>query len=614
MEHYDLRSCFLPDLSGLHLRIYQFQHLLAQHLPVLTSYLEKMQIEPLYVSQWFLSFFAVTCPLPMLLRIYDVILTEGASETLMRVALSLMRRNQQNILGCTEFDDIMQLLLSRGLWDTYGSNADDLVNDFIGLTGLVTRENLQALERNFNEAQYEGNNTRTNSVQSVQSAASRFLGRFWAGSTPSTKLVALSPALSAPSRPVSFLRRSPSKQSMASTLSSVESGESASTAPTDSLMMSRQASADCTPVKTTSPTQSMVRIAISNHDKDLHIQIEELLTALGDTQREQTLVAGELQKEREAREEDHQLVRRLMERLRKPKVLISIPEESHESPKIPKDVDESLGWEDVLVEVEDRFFMPETRRSSIIETKHQLRDDATRWKEQYDSEAKRSLELSRQVTDHQQENGQLREELRDARSRLQNGDREKQRLEKVIQELKARRPSTSLDSTNEISSSPTSDISEFRLSAAGGLREFKLGRPGSIRSPTTPAFSKRASSLSTQAILATEDHKPPTDDALLLQLVTAKTAEAAAQQELEEVKGKLESLRKMVGGASTSPAISGHRPSPSEPFATSWSPRGPAEGPRPLVSTSGGGGFFSGWGKRSVTSTVPSTVSASEFR
>ena len=573
-----------------------------------------MQIEPLYVSQWFLSFFAVTCPLPILLRIYDVILAEGASETLMRVALSLMRRNQQKILGCTEFDDIMQLLLSRGLWDTYGSNADDLVNDFVGLTGLVTRENLQALERSFKEAQNEGNNTKMSSAQSVQSAASRFLGRFWAGSVSSTKPISLSPELPAPSRPVSFLRRSPSKQSMASTLSSVESGESASTAPTDTLIMSRQGSTDCTPLKTTSPTYSMVRNAMPNHDKDLHTQIEELLTALGETQREQTFLATDLQKEREEREEDQQLMRRLVERIRKPKVLISIPEESHDSTDNLKDDDESLGWEDVLVEVEDRFFITDTKRSSISQTKHQLRDDVSRWKEQYDSEATRTLDLSRQVTDYQQENSQLREELRDARSRLQSGGRDKQRLEKVIQELKARRPSTSLDSSHETSSSPTSEINEFRLSAAGGLRELKLGRPGSTRSPTMPVFSKRASSLSTQAILATEDHKPPPEEAILLELVNAKTAEAVARQELEEVKGKLDSLRKLIGGTSTSAGVSGHRPSPSEPFASSWSPRGPSENPKPFLSAAGGGGFFSGWGKRSVSGAAASPGSASEYR
>lgn len=119
MDHYGLRTCYLPDLSGLHLRVYQFQNLLARHRPALHAHLESLNIEPVYVSQWFLSFFAVTCPLPMLLRIYDVIFLEGAIETLMRVALSLMRRNEKKIMAYTEFEDILQFLLSRSMWDTY---------------------------------------------------------------------------------------------------------------------------------------------------------------------------------------------------------------------------------------------------------------------------------------------------------------------------------------------------------------------------------------------------------------------------------------------------------------------------------------------------------------
>lgn len=119
MDHYNLRTCYLPDLSGLHLHVYQFQNLLARHRPALFEHLESLHVEPVYVSQWFLSFFAVACPLPMLLRIYDVIFLEGAIETLMRVGLSLMQRNEKRILGCSEFEDVMQLLLSRSLWDTY---------------------------------------------------------------------------------------------------------------------------------------------------------------------------------------------------------------------------------------------------------------------------------------------------------------------------------------------------------------------------------------------------------------------------------------------------------------------------------------------------------------
>lgn len=319
MEHYDLRSCFLPDLSGLHLRIYQFQHLLKRHLPLLTAHIEGLQVEPLYVSQWFLSFFAVTCPLPMLLRIYDVILTEGASETLMRVALSLMRRNDKKIKACTEFEDVMHLLLSRELWDTYGCNADELVNDFVGLTGLVTRESLEALEKEFRDSQ---TGYSASKIGSVQAAASGFLGRFWAGSNSATKVTSSTPSLgvSAPSRPSSFLRRTPSKQSMASTLNSIETVESNATkASSEATTMSRNPSADCTNIK---PAPSPTNIPPSNlgwsyQDKDLHSQIEDLLTALNDMQRDHNLLASELQQEREEREEDKAVVRRFLTRTRK---------------------------------------------------------------------------------------------------------------------------------------------------------------------------------------------------------------------------------------------------------------------------------------------------------
>jgi hypothetical protein len=515
MEHYDLRSCFLPDLSGLHLRIYQFQQLLSQDLPELTAHLEKLKLEPLYLSQWFLSFFGVTCPLPMLLRIYDVILVEGASETLMRVALSLMRRNEKRILATTEFEDIMQLLLSRGMWDTYGCNADDLVNDFCGLTNLVTRDALQTLETKFKELQSEGSTS--SSKFSVHSAASRFLGRFWAGSTqqPPKSSHLTSPSLSAPSRPLSFIRRTPSKQSMASTLNSIEGSDSgASAGSTDASSMSRQQSADWVPVKqplshtgnATSPR--VVSSAAKDRDKDLHSQIEDLLTALGDMQRDQNILASELQKEREEREEDRAVVRRVVNNMRSSTIMSPISEDGLERaksmthiPALPSTL--SVG----ITELEERFTISNSKRSSISQTKHQLRDEASRWKEQFHEEVSKSAELSRQLTERERETAQLKEEVRTARVRIQEAHRDKQRMEKAIQDMRSRRSVI----TDSLPNSPLSADSEY-FSPPTGLREFKLGRPAAP-SPVlaTPPFNKRSSSLSMQTILSTEDSKPLTD-------------------------------------------------------------------------------------------------------
>ena len=617
MEHYDLRSCFLPDLSGLHLRIYQFQDLLSKHLPTLAVHLESLQIEPLYVSQWFLSFFAVTCPLPMLLRIYDVILTEGASETLMRVALSLMRRNESKIMACTELEDVMSLLLSRALWDTYGGNADELVNDFVGLTGLVTRERLETLEGIFKETDTEESCFKSVPLANVQAAASRFLGRFWTGQNSTAKITSPTSSLgvAGSTRPSSFLRRSPSKQSMASTLNSIESTDSqlstANTASTEATAMSRNPSADCTPSKAVTFGPSVSNSAgTSGQDRDLHTQIEDLLTALSDMQREQTVLASELQKEREDREEDRVVVQRFIDRTKQPAPLMTIPEGVLQEPQSTLDTPgEIQELEDGLDELEDQFTRPNKRSSLAQQTKQQLREDLKLWKAQYDVEVTRSADLNRQLIDEKAETTRILENFRDMRTRMQDALQDKQRLEKTLQDMRTRRFSTD----SEFESVPSTPVDV--PSAPGGLRELKLGRSGSLRSNTAPvpAFSKRSSSLGISTVLATENHKPASEDALLLELVNAKTAEALARQELEEVKGKLDSLRKMIGGGPGAGAGNGHRPSASEacvPKTASVSvPAKALETPKMAPpSISSGGGFFSGWGKRTASNPTVTVV------
>ena len=594
MEHYDLRSCFLPDLSGLHLRIYQFQQLLSKHYPGLKTHLEDIGVEPLYVSQWFLSFFAITCPLAMLLRIYDVILVEGASETLMRVALSLMRRNEGKLLACGELEDAMSLLLGRALWDTYEDNADAMVNDFVGLTGLVSRDSLEALEKAFKYGADEDTAQKNSTLPNVQAAASRFLGRFWTGTGSNTTAKVISPTTSlnvaTPSRPTSFLHRTPSKQSMASTLNSIESSESHLTTSTEATAMSRNPSADCPAASHTSVS------GVSIQDRDLHGQIEDLLTALSDMQREQNVLVSELQKEREDREEDRAAVQRYLERSKKPPALDTIPESKSTSATQGEEQPIESDDSEPLTDLEAHFHNPAvSKRSSLmLQSKHEMREELKLWKGQYEVEAARSADLTRQLAEEQTESNRTLEQFREMRSRMQEAYQDKQRLERTVAELKIRRYSTESD----FESSPDTPVDTPPPSA--GLRELKLGRSGSLRLNTAPAqgFAKRGSSLGMTKVLATEDHKPPTEESMLLELVNAKTSEALARQELEEVKSKLDSLRKMLGGGPGSPG-NGHRPSPSESVVT----------PRPTFTepkltppaTTAGGGFFSGWGKRAAS-------------
>lgn len=656
MEHYDLRNCFLPDLSGLHVRIHQFRELLKQHLPTLSNHLDALQIEPAYVSQWFLSFFAVTCPLPMLFRIYDVIFAEGASETIMRVALSLMRKNEEKILACTEFEDVMQLLLSRGLWDCYHYNADEFVNDFVSLTGVVTHESLQALEQSYKESQAADIAATS---ETVGSAAARFLGRLWAGSNASTKSTNLSPGLTAPSRPVSFLRRSPSKQSIASTLNSMEGGGSDSmlSSTTEATSVSRDSSnTDGSSIRGQSVIfPNVASVPKSNKDKNLHGQIEDLLTALSEMQRDHAILATQLQKEREEREEDRQAVRSLLDGLRKKTSSETVKTFGSEtSLETVKPVDAETGDEEaadseeetttpepipveeseggllvppapitaddlsrLLDVVEERFAPTNNRRSSMLQSKSQLRDELARSKEQLIIEVSKSQDFSRQLSEQQQEINNLKDQVREGHGHVRNAHAEKQRLEKQIHDLRARKstattPDGSKDNESEWPS---------RQSNHGGLRELKLGRTNSNRSQA-PTFNKRTSSLNAAAIASKEieslpqiptppETKPDTDmDALVLELVQAKTAEAVAKQEAEEAKSKLESLRKMLGmAAGESPGL-GHRPSPSQPMIERSATMSGFLGKtalkvEPVVQTPVSavtGGFWGGWGKRAVSS------------
>ena len=707
MEHYDLRSCFLPDLSGLHVRIHQFRELLKQHLPTLSSHLNALQIEPAYVSQWFLSFFAVTCPLPMLFRIYDVIFAEGASVTIMRVALSLMRKNEEKILACTEFEDVMQLLLSRGLWDCYHYNADDFVNDFVSLTGVVTHENLQALEASYKESHATDV---ASPSETIGSAAQRFLGRLWAGPSSATKTATLSPTLVAPSRPVSYLRRSTSKQSIASTMNSMEGGGSDSvlSSSTEATSASRDSSnTDGSSLRGQSVSFPATAIPKANKDQNLHGQIEDLLTALSEMQRDHAILATQLQREREEREEDRQVVRSLLDVLKKKSSSETVSSgdseatietaksedsegsletikatetgtekevreetEVHEQSEESEEADEADVADEIdavenveetfsptevatdehqdtkrlelpvtddlphlLAAIEERFSPDPSpnRRSSMLQSKSQLREELARSKEQLIIEVSKSQDLSRRLSESAQEISSLKDQLRESHVRIQTAHAEKQRLEKQIHDLKQERKGSvsASDGGKEESEWPSS-----KSGTASGLRELKLGRSGSIRSQNNAAYGKRTSSLNLPAIVAlrekeeaaeaalaeAENRKDVDVDVLVLELVQAKTAEAVAKQEAEEAKAKLESLRKLLGMSTPSPTDGDKRPSVPLPGerSTAFGPLSLATSAKRLErdeikapASALVGGFWGGWGKRSVSSVEKTPVSGS---
>ncbi|EPS40599.1 hypothetical protein H072_5513 [Dactylellina haptotyla CBS 200.50] len=548
MENYELRSCFLPNMYGLQLRLYQLSNLIEIHLPDLAQHLDELGIQTEYATQWFLSFFAVTCPLPMLLRIYDVIFLEGAPETIMRVAISLLRRNKTKLLASNEFEEVMQMLLARGLWDTYKCSADDLVNDFTGLTGMVTREGLVELENKFKKENPEESHAPFQSAKpqenSVQAVASRFLGRFWTiqsprESSPQINLGALPvPAASRPSSS-NIVRRTTSKQSFATvnSLDGTGSELGSGTTETGNIM---NVSDDVRGLSKSGGPYS----ARQKKDNDLHDQIEELIVAMSTLQRENAATVDELQTLRQEREEERRLSKKLVA-------------------LVAEDVKDSSLNSAQIIEICNQLSLnfDETEDSSKPRQSYkELLEELERARERLTQEISKTKDLQAQLSDKDGEVNRLKGQVTESRSRWQDSQKERQRLEKSISELKARK---------DLPKHVTADFDFHEASQAtegeqtNGLRAFKLNRSNSNttsgrsrQGPTSapPTYNKRSSSLGIQPLLqSTDNQAPASPDALLLELVQAKTAEAMARQEAEEAKAKLEAMRKMLTG-STPPA------------------------------------------------------------
>lgn len=547
----------------------------------------------------------------------------------MRVALSLMRKNEARLLASTELEDVMQLLLSRGLWDCYHYNADGFVQDFVGLTSVVSRESLEQLEQSYKDSK----TTPTSQGRSsdITTAATRFLGRIWASSPKSANT---NPSLSVNTQSPSMLRRSASKQSIASTLDSIEGGPRSvtSSASTEATTVSRDSAGteDGSMTREATPVGHKTNTLYKNSDeRHLHSQIEDLLTALSELQRNHALLSNQLQREREERQEDRKAVQSLLDGLKKKTsneskspstigaksleselsnlsglhddVLTVTVEDDGSSVATDDDDDRTESDEKAielppadelseLVERVERRFQNENerRRSSMMQTKAQLREELLQSKDQLASVLAQSQDLGRQVNDLTQEMASVKEQLRESHAHVRTLHQDKQRLEKQIHNMRVR---ASACSTQESIRDTDSDSNSGKL-AAGGLREFKLGRAKSTPSGQgqTPVFAKRISSLpqpsesGTPIGTMTPSLEPTVDnEALLSELVQAKTAEVMAKQEVEELRQKLEALRKANG------RLTGHKQANSIAGETVVKPAAVTSG-----SPSAGGGFW-GW-------------------
>ncbi len=135
MNHYKLRDLFIQDMPGLHMRLYQFERLLEDLEPALYCHLHRRQVSShLYATQWFLTLFAYRFPLQLVLRIYDLIFSEGL-EAILRFGVVLMQKNAATLLKMTDMGQLTTFLKDK-LFDVYIDQAPSagsiLENGFFG--------------------------------------------------------------------------------------------------------------------------------------------------------------------------------------------------------------------------------------------------------------------------------------------------------------------------------------------------------------------------------------------------------------------------------------------------------------------------------------------------
>jgi prefoldin subunit 5 len=138
MNQYHLRDLFIHDMPGLHKHLYQFERLLEDLEPALYCHLNRRQVTPhLYATQWFLTLFAYRFPLQLVLRIYDLILSEGL-EAILKFGLILMQKNSAALLGMNDMVALTTFLKDR-LFDVYidqsPSAGSILESGFFGNSG-----------------------------------------------------------------------------------------------------------------------------------------------------------------------------------------------------------------------------------------------------------------------------------------------------------------------------------------------------------------------------------------------------------------------------------------------------------------------------------------------
>jgi hypothetical protein len=123
MYSYDLRGHFLPEMPKLQLRLFQFDRLIEELLPVLHVHFLRQGVKSsMFCSQWFLTLFSYRFPLDIAFRIYDNCLASGI-EAIFGFSIVLLQKNEDALLKL-KFDEILAFMKTR-VFEKYKIESSD---------------------------------------------------------------------------------------------------------------------------------------------------------------------------------------------------------------------------------------------------------------------------------------------------------------------------------------------------------------------------------------------------------------------------------------------------------------------------------------------------------
>ncbi|WWC66780.1 uncharacterized protein I206_100685 [Kwoniella pini CBS 10737] len=124
MDSYNLRSHFTAEMRGLQLRLFQFDRLVEEILPLLHTHLVRQGVKSsIYAAQWFMTLFSYRFPLSLVYRVLDIVFAEGI-EAIFRFSLALLKKSENQLLEL-EFEQILNFLQSD-LFEVYRISENEI--------------------------------------------------------------------------------------------------------------------------------------------------------------------------------------------------------------------------------------------------------------------------------------------------------------------------------------------------------------------------------------------------------------------------------------------------------------------------------------------------------